>query len=132
MVRNLVSTLVQLAATDGQAVSSFFARLPTEEGEYAGSRGGARPEGPGAVNSPSSNSNVAITTGGTRDLAACPTAAPMRPGKGLGGEGLTSPEASLLRLVLSRNRDATGRHPAPAVGLCFIGVGYDEVAPPID
>lgn len=36
----------------------------------------------------------------------------------------TEPEDALLNLVLSRDRDATSRHPAPPNGLIFAGVGY--------
>ncbi len=35
----------------------------------------------------------------------------------------------LLRLVLARDRTGTARWPAPAVGLCFAGVGYDGIQP---
>ena len=33
----------------------------------------------------------------------------------------------LLQLLLSQDRARTGRMAAPAVGLCFAGVGYDHV-----
>ena len=47
------------------------------------------------------------------------------------GQGVSRqvPEDALLQLVMTGNRALTARFAAPALGLCFAGVGYDDVAP---
>ena len=37
---------------------------------------------------------------------------------------------ALLRLVHTKDRTATARMPAPALGLCFAGVGYEDDGSP--
>lgn len=150
MVRVLVSTLLQLAARPrhqlhaaqsdaGNAplasqglspATCLRTSLPTTSWSHgSGSNGIEPPEArAGGV-----GGAPLLPEGGTPAAHSFPASSPAV-GDGLNvspaqGVSRQVPEDALLQLVMTGDRALTARFAAPALGLCFAGVGYDDVAP---